>query len=26
LTETEAPISSEELSDAVLHGIAKGDS
>jgi len=26
LTETEAPLSSEELSDAVLHGIAKGDS
>jgi AcrR family transcriptional regulator len=26
LTEDEAPISSEELSDVVLHGIAKGDS
>ena len=26
LTEGEAPISSEELSDVVLHGIAKGDS
>ena len=26
LTEGEPPISSEELSDVVLHGIAKGDS